>query len=339
MSAAKRLRTAPVDLLIVVCNPTRLGPKFTLPKAKEEADAVEKLAKKHGKRVEVRYSCTVPELRKLLAEEVRPRILLFIGHADARYKGEYTLGFTDAAGGLQKLDQETITKVVSNAPNLELVVFNGCKSAALGKAVVRRGLLVVCWETVVDDAAAALFTPALFDQLLHPDNDRVEMSRLVPKAFEQGKLAITTVPRLGGVGAKFAIDDPDKYFRHAECRIDPSDGRAYTLSEFKKEYGGTDEWAAAAPTDETRKETHGMLADGTFAAGVPLLPQMLDAVPTLPPQYQRRPDLEAYHSGAAAVRRALAAMARSAFLDRLQPQQPPPQPSPQQQPPPQPQPP
>ena len=35
MSAAKRPRVAPVDLLIVVCNPTK-NPKFTLLKAKEE---------------------------------------------------------------------------------------------------------------------------------------------------------------------------------------------------------------------------------------------------------------------------------------------------------------
>ena len=56
-----------VDLLIVVCNPTK-NPKFTLPKAKEEADAVRKLAEKHGKRVEVRYSCTADELRKLFAK-------------------------------------------------------------------------------------------------------------------------------------------------------------------------------------------------------------------------------------------------------------------------------
>ena len=82
MSVAKRPRlTAPVDLLIVVCNPTQ----YPLPKAKAEANAVRVLAEGYGKRVEVRYSCTARELRELLFVEVRPRILLFIGHADARH--------------------------------------------------------------------------------------------------------------------------------------------------------------------------------------------------------------------------------------------------------------
>ena len=111
-----------------------------MPKAEAEANAVRTLAEGLGKRVEVRLSCTAAELRELLAEEVRPRILLFIGHADAPYKGEFTLGFTDAVGGLQKLDAATIADVLSNAPNLELVVLNGCHSAALGEAVVGRDL-------------------------------------------------------------------------------------------------------------------------------------------------------------------------------------------------------
>ena len=232
MSAAKRPRLTEVDLLIVVCNPT-VSP---LPKAKEEADAVSKLAEKHGKCVEVHQSCTADELRELLAEEVRPRILLFIGHANAPYEGEFTLGFTDAAGGLQILDPATITEVVSNAPNLELVVFNGCKSAALGKAVVRRGLLAVCWETVVDDAAAALFTPALFGQLLHPDNANVEMSGLVPKAFKQAELAITTAPghvpgHLRSVGAKFVhIASHSGSVRRPACAVAVADGLTTQLT-------------------------------------------------------------------------------------------------------------
>ena len=39
--------------------------------------------------------------------------------------------------------------------------------------------------------------------------------------------------------------DPD------ERRVDPSDGGAYTFSEFVDEYGGTDEWTAAAPMFST----------------------------------------------------------------------------------------
>jgi hypothetical protein len=71
-----------VDLLIVVCNPTRAP----LPKAVAEANVVRTRAEGLGKRVEVRHSCTADALRTLLAEEVRPRILLFIGHADAKFE-------------------------------------------------------------------------------------------------------------------------------------------------------------------------------------------------------------------------------------------------------------
>ena len=101
MSAAKRPRTMPVDLLIVVCNPT----KYPLAKAETEAKAVRSLAEGCGKRVEVRNSCTAAELRELLAEEVQPRILLYIGHADARHghTREFTLGFTDPSDNLELL--------------------------------------------------------------------------------------------------------------------------------------------------------------------------------------------------------------------------------------------
>ena len=86
MPVAKRPRLTapvdPVDLLIVVCNPTQ----NPLPEAEPEANAVRVLAEGYGKRVEVLYSCTAKELRELLAEEVRPRILLFIGHHAIRVK-------------------------------------------------------------------------------------------------------------------------------------------------------------------------------------------------------------------------------------------------------------
>ena len=109
----KRVESKSVELLIVVCDPT----KSPLPAAEIEADAVSAVAKRCGKRVEVRYHCDAEQLRKLLADEVRPRMLLFIGHADATdpYTRELTLGLTDEAGNVKLLDPETIADVLGHA--------------------------------------------------------------------------------------------------------------------------------------------------------------------------------------------------------------------------------
>ena len=64
-----------------------------------------------------------------------------------RYTREWTLGLVDADGEVVRLRPETIANVVSHAPGLELVVLNGCKSAALCGEVAQRGVLAVGWET------------------------------------------------------------------------------------------------------------------------------------------------------------------------------------------------
>ena len=68
---------------------------------RDRADEVRTLAEGRGKNVVVRPWCTAEELHYLLTMEVRPRILQFIGHADATdpFTKKFTLGFTDAAGG------------------------------------------------------------------------------------------------------------------------------------------------------------------------------------------------------------------------------------------------
>ena len=111
-----------------------------------------------------------------------------------RTRGSGTLGFTDAAGGLRKvLDPATIADVLSHAPNLELVVFNGCKSAgarqggggAASSPSAGRRSSTTRRRRAHTGAFATCSIP----------NDGVEMRRLVPQAFEQAKLAITTVHR------------------------------------------------------------------------------------------------------------------------------------------------
>ena len=105
----------------------------------------------------------VRELRTLLAEDV---LLLFIGHADAHRRVHTWLH--RRGGRLQKLDAATIAEVLSNAPGLDLVVLNGCRARpSVRRCAARppRRLL-----GAVDDEAAALFSPALFAQLLLPSS-------------------------------------------------------------------------------------------------------------------------------------------------------------------------
>ena len=130
-----------------------------------------------------------------LLKEHRPRILLFIGHADAThpYAREYTLGLTDEAGGLVRLLPETLVDVLSSA-ELELVVLNGCESEALGAAVAKAAdVPVVCWRTKLLDEAAALYSPALFEHLLHPSRAAAPLRQRLPPACKQAELAIKKV--------------------------------------------------------------------------------------------------------------------------------------------------
>ena len=86
-TSPKRRKKEPVELLIIVCNPDREGAR--LEEASAEADAV--LKKCRDKRVERLESCTVEQLRDQLVE-LRPRMLLFIGHGDAKHESSGQMG-------------------------------------------------------------------------------------------------------------------------------------------------------------------------------------------------------------------------------------------------------
>ena len=101
MPAAKRQRlAADADLLIVLCSPAQAP----LLSAQAEADAIQRSVQPFGLCVKLCESCTAARLRELIAE-LHPRVLVFIGHADATHPltRSLTLGLTDAAGRLVTL--------------------------------------------------------------------------------------------------------------------------------------------------------------------------------------------------------------------------------------------
>ena len=152
-------------MLVFVCSPNARP----LKSAPVEAFAVAAAAQRAGKRAYIQPYGDGQLLRRLLAD-LTPRMLLFVGHADAThpYSREYTLGLTDENGGLVRLLPETLVDVLGSA-KLELVVLNGCESEALGIEVAKSGgVATVCWRTKLLDEVAALYSPALFEHLLHP---------------------------------------------------------------------------------------------------------------------------------------------------------------------------
>ena len=202
------------DLLIIVCSPTQAP----LPGGHAELNAVRRVVEAHGQVVEERIGCTAEELRQALSE-LRPRMLLFIGHGDALHPvtGERTLGLTDGAGKVIRLRPETLAEVLSQAERLELVVLNGCDSAALGEAVAVRGVIAVCWATKLLDAVAEYFSVALFDELLRASHSSgAPLFERLPRAFEQAQLAITAAHGRMKSGKRartdtYVIADPNDY--------------------------------------------------------------------------------------------------------------------------------
>ena len=145
----------PVELLILICNPhcAQLADVFT------EAHAAKAAVEKWHKRVEMFEWCTLSQLHEKLGE-LKPRIVLFIGHGDAHYgtTGRLTLGFTDERNNLVLMDPETIVKVIGAAPGLEIIVIQACETEELGQAVALHGVPTICWSTKLFDLAAKHFS-------------------------------------------------------------------------------------------------------------------------------------------------------------------------------------
>ena len=181
-------------------------------------------------------------LERALAEH-NPRVLHFIGHADAKIGSSQarTLGLTDAAGELSLCSAKTLADLIA-AHCLDLVFLNGCQSAGLARTVCAQGTCCIGWETDAHDLAASIFAAAVYAQLPPP----VSIASL-RNAFESGlrrvvdtlgqrrggvansHAAATRLPG-GGVRLQFELAMPTQGIHKHNQRDQEKDPRAFALA-------------------------------------------------------------------------------------------------------------
>jgi hypothetical protein len=209
-----------VRQVIFCCSPTKFGSRGELPQARAEVEAVAELCRESCPS-EIIEGTTAADLRRELGKRtaVASARFLFCGHADMEVAGasgttRTTLGFTNAEGGVDLVQPDTLAEILgayapSKGGKLQLVFLNGCSSYQLGEAVHKAGIpFVVCWHTMVHDEAARIFSEAFYTHLERPRATYAD-------AFEQAKLAVLeiTIPKQGDDGhriniPKFALEDP-----------------------------------------------------------------------------------------------------------------------------------
>ena len=97
-----------------------------------------------------------------------------IMHGDAKfYTPEgimvYTLGLVKKNGKLDKVDPQDLVKLFSSyavvkGGSLGFIFINSCKSFGYGTSLNQAGFVVVCWETLVRDDAAAKFAAVFYEE-------------------------------------------------------------------------------------------------------------------------------------------------------------------------------
>ena len=117
-------------------------------------------------------TATSPDMVKQLLQKVSTRRFLFCGHGDLQLDyGRRTLCFTSAAGSIALVEPKALALifrgVMARAENaLEFVFLNGCETLALGEELLAAGVPnVLCWESLVADEAAKLFSVGFFEEL------------------------------------------------------------------------------------------------------------------------------------------------------------------------------
>jgi len=219
------------ELLIFACSPTRAELPACGSEAVEVAMAASWAAGTH-----ISYGGDVESLRAYLAAH-RTKRFLFSGHTDLELPGasppgstaddpkpsgdspaggaspssrrELCLAFTKPGGAVEAIEPVLCADIlgshaVGNGGSLELVMLNGCRSAALGEAIRAAGVAtVVCWPTRVLDAGARIFARVFFQQVAAGSRPR--------NAFEEAKRAVRcyTKQRDGLAMQVFELVDPD----------------------------------------------------------------------------------------------------------------------------------
>jgi hypothetical protein len=261
---APRHADGPVDFFFIVCSPNVSPLTNALPEAQASAACVERAGltalvwpERPGQ------SCSLSEVNRLMLQR-RPRVVVFIGHADAPHatSRERTLGLTDDFGRLVLMNPETIDRVLKGASKRpELVFLNGCYSVDRCKVLSAPEYKIpsIGWSTQAADAAAKIFALALLESLLESmcslGEEQPIPRRALHAAFEHGKTSVVAAPRRlaspKGTSDMWALVDPELSLRNPDGSIS------------------------------------GELEDGRLAAGVPtlLLPPRLS--PSVPPVADR----------------------------------------------------
>ena len=262
-------RTA-TDVLIFACELTRAP----TPLLATELCDIRACLTEAGWTVAELHGGGAAELCKALSQH-RPRILHFIGHADAIHgqTQERTLALTNDCGQLVLALPTTLADLLCGCPSLELCFFNGCMSAGLARSVADRGVPAVGWQDAVIGMAAAVVAPEIYREIARLPRDRPLDAARVRAAYEQGlaRFAATIADRRRGMlptGRAIERDD---------------DGVLGLRFELAHPLAAVGSLQAGGDADEAQRLTQ----PRKIAAGIPILMLPADAaarpVPTSTP--------------------------------------------------------
>ena len=187
-------------LLIVVSSPDQAPP---LPSALDEAVSVSQQLS-----ASILRTCSALQLQHELLR-TPTECLLFTGHGDGLIagQGQYTLPLTTAVGGMELVQSISLANLL--APVRKLVVLNSCYTLEVGRLLRRHVPYVLCYRTLVCDAAAKVLAVAFFKSF-------AQYGRTIEQAFEDAKNAVTLETRdFHGVSVpRYELTDPRSFGPH-----------------------------------------------------------------------------------------------------------------------------
>ena len=165
----------------------------SVPHGLAEADSEARdLRDTFGARAEVLPDISIADLPSALEGR---STWFFVGHGDAPLLHQKVPAFFKD-GRVESVSIDAVVAAVKphaeiHGGNLNTVVFNGCCTYDLCKALHEQAGVenIVCWKTVVYDAAAAIFGPALAVAIV--------AKKPLAEAFEDAKTAVLTATGLG----------------------------------------------------------------------------------------------------------------------------------------------
>ena len=157
------------DVLITAV-PQPEGSDVHLDNVAPEADAV---AAAYGSRAETLLDISFADLDAALAGRTT---WCFAGHGDALLAGELVPAFVKD-GEVESVSLRALAETVRRHAvdgRLRLVVLTGCKTLALGRALLEQACVpcVVCWNSVLEDEAGRLFGTAFANATAAGDEPR-----------------------------------------------------------------------------------------------------------------------------------------------------------------------